>query len=105
MTRRIKFLYLTFFLSAISSVVHNLIFGLMRVEEWFFFGLTLLSFFAFALLLFYCILEFIITKDPPDLWKAGFLGLFGLVGLIPGFAPGFFGLFGLFGLFGTREYI
>jgi len=104
MTRRIKYSYFAFFLAVISALVHNLIFALMKEEEWFFFGLAILSFIAFILLLFYNIMEFIITKEPADLWKLGFLGLFGLLGLIPGLAP-LFSIFSLFALFGTREYI
>jgi hypothetical protein len=53
--------------------------------------------------LLYATMEFIITKEPTDLWKVGFLGLFGLLGLIPGFSA-LFGLFALFAYFGTREY-
>lgn len=105
MTKRIKYTNLLFILSAISALVHNLIFVLIGKEEWFFFGLAILSFIAFFIFLFYSLMEFIITKEPKDLWKVGFLGLFGLIGLIPGFSPAFFGFFGLFGLFGTREYI
>jgi len=104
MTRRIKYSYFAFFSAVISALVHNLIFALMRQEEWFFFGLAILSFIIFSLLLLYNILEFIITKEPADLWKIGFLGLFGLLGLLPGLTP-LFSIFSLFGLFGTREYI
>lgn len=105
MTKRIQYLYGTFIFAVISALVHNLIFALMRQEEWFFFGLTILSALAFTILVLYTVMEFIITKEPADLWKAGFLGFFGLLGLIPGFGPSFFGFFGLFGLLGTREYI
>jgi len=76
----------------------------LKEQEWFFFGLAIVSFIAFSLLLFYNTMEFIITKEPADLWKLGFLGLFGLLGLIPGLTP-LFALFCLFVLFGTREYI
>jgi len=105
MTRRIKYSYFSFFSAVISALVHNSIFALLKEEEWFFFGLAILFSIAFFVLVLYNIMEFIITKEPADLWKLGFLGLFGLMGLIPGFSPTLFGFFGLFGLFGTREYI
>lgn len=104
MTRRIKYSYLAFFSAVISALVHNSIFALLKEEEWFFFGLSILSAIAFSLLLLYNLMEFIITKEPADLWKLGFLGLFGLLGLIPGLTI-LFSLFSLFSLFGTREYI
>jgi len=105
MTKRIKYAYFAFFSSAVSILVHNLIFAIMAKEEWFFFGLAILFFVVFFLMFLYGMMEFIITKEPADFWKLGFLGLFGLMGLLPGFTPAYFGFFGLFGLFGTREYI
>jgi|WetSurMetagenome_2_1015567.scaffolds.fasta_scaffold1052575_1 hypothetical protein len=104
MTKRIKYIYLAFLSAVISVLVHNFVFALSRQEEWFFFGLAILSSIAFFIIIFYSAMEFVITKEPADLWKVGFLGLFGLLGLIPGMSL-FFGFFGLFGLFGTREYI
>jgi hypothetical protein len=104
MTRRIQYAYFLFLLSVISILVHSFVSALTAKTEWLFFGLAALSFIVFFFLLAYNLMEFIITKEPDDLWKLGFLGLFGLLGLIPGLTP-FFALFSLFGLFGTKEYI
>ncbi|MFZ3055038.1 MAG: hypothetical protein WA091_03620 [Minisyncoccales bacterium] len=104
MTKRIQYLYISFLSAGISALVHNLIFAIMKEEEWFFFGLALLSAIAFFVLFLYSLMEFIITKEPADLWKLGFLGIFGILGVVPGFSS-LFVLFGLFGLFGTREFI
>jgi hypothetical protein len=73
-------------------------------QEWISLIFLLLSLIIFAIAVTYSTMEFVITKEPSDLWKVGFLGLFGLIGLIPGLGYGFFGLFGLFGFFGTRQY-
>lgn len=105
MTKRIKYLYFSFLSSLVSIIVHNLTSVFIGKEEWLFFCLAILFAVAFLVLLFYTTMEFIITKEPSDLWKAGFLGFFGLIGLIPGFGPSFFGFFCFFGLIGTREYI
>jgi hypothetical protein len=51
----------------------------------------------------YSTMEYIISKEPDDLWKIGFLGLFGLIGLIPFFSIEFFGFFGFFVYFGIKN--
>jgi len=104
MTKKIQLIYASFIASMLSVLVHNILLSMMDVREWFFFGLAILLLMAFFIVLLYSIMEFIITKEPADLWKVGFLGLFGLIALVPGFGPSFFGFFALFGLFGTREY-
>ncbi len=103
MTKRIKLVYLSFFGSLVSLLIHNLLYGVTKVEEWFFLGVTFLFIIAFVVILFYSVMEFVIDKEPVDLWKVGFLGIFGLIGMIPGFSIGF-GFFVFFVLFGTRNY-
>lgn len=97
-TIRIKFIYILFFLSLVSYFLYN-----FRFAQWFFLGLGVISLALFAAFLFYSIIEFIIDKEPIDLWKVGFLGLFGLLGVIPGFTPAF-AMFSFFALLGSRNY-
>jgi hypothetical protein len=103
MSKRLKIVYASFFGAVVSFLAHNMVFGLLKMEEWFFFGLFFLLISAFVILMLYSIMEFIIDREPADLWKAGFLGWFGLLGMIPGFTL-LFGFFALFGLFGLKDY-
>ena len=103
MSKRIKIIY-TAFLSAFASFfAHNMVYNMLKIEEWFFFGLFFITVAAFIMLMLYSIMEFVIDREPADLWRVGFLGWFGLLGMIPGFTF-LFGLFALFGLFGLKDY-
>lgn len=103
MTKRIKIIHFAFLSAFVSFLAHNMIYGILRKEEWFFFGLFFITVAAFLLLLFYSIIEFVIDREPADLWRIGFLGCFGLLGVIPGFSF-LFCLFALFALFGLKDY-
>lgn len=97
MFNRIEKIYILFFLGAISLLLATLF------PVAFFYGLTLILFLGFTLLMVYSTMEYIISREPDDLWKIGFIGLFGLVGLIPFFSMGFFGFFGFFAYFGIKN--
>ncbi|MDK2949232.1 MAG: hypothetical protein PWQ56_397 [Patescibacteria group bacterium] len=97
MLNRIEKIYTLFFLSIISLLLATL-FPLL-----FFNVLTLILFLGFAILTTYSTMEYVISKEPDDLWKIGFIGLFGLIGLIPFFSMGFFGFFGFFAYFGFKN--
>ncbi|KUK64941.1 MAG: hypothetical protein XD85_0537 [Parcubacteria bacterium 34_609] len=73
MFNRIEQIYTLFFLAIISLLLAKF-FPLP-----FLYGLTLILFLCFALLTVYSTMEYIISKEPDDLWKIGFLGLFGLL--------------------------
>jgi len=103
-SKRVKQVYVSFFIVAGIACLHGILNLVYDRQEWFSLVLLALSLIVFMLAITYSTMEFIITKEPSDLWKLGFLGLFGLVGLIPGVGYGFFGLFGLFGFFGSRQY-
>lgn len=97
MFNRIEQIYILFFLAIILLLLVKF-FSLS-----FLYGLTLILFLCFALLTVYSTMEYIISKEPDDLWKIGFLGLFGLIGLIPFFSIEFFGFFGFFAYFGIKN--
>ena len=102
-SKRVRQVYVSVLISAFFACVYSLLTALSGKQEWislFLMGVFLL---VSIIALLYATMEFIITKEPTDLWKVGFLGLFGLLGLIPGFGA-LFGLFALFVYFGTREY-
>jgi hypothetical protein len=87
----------------ILAVLHNLVYGLLGMEEPFFFTLSLLSFLGFILSLFYNIFTYLKKGIPQDIWKLGWLGLLGLVGLLPRFGSEFYGLYGFFAFFGLKK--
>jgi len=97
MLNRIEKIYILFFLGAISLLLATL-FSVV-----FFYGLALILLLGFTLLMVYSTMEYIISREPDDLWKIGFIGLFGLIGLIPFFSMGFFGFFGFFAYFGLKS--
>ena len=97
MFNRIEQIYILFFLAIISLLLVKFF------PSPFLYGLTLILFLCFALLTVYSTMEYIISKEPDDLWKIGFLGLFGLIGLIPFFSIEFFGFFGFFAYFGIKN--
>jgi hypothetical protein len=101
-TKRVKYIYLSFILSTASFVIYSLLksFG---SSELLFLGLSILFLVGFFLTFFYSAVEFAVDKQPVDLWKVGFLGILGLLGVIPGLAS-LFAIFALFFLFGTRNY-
>ncbi|MDD5098148.1 MAG: hypothetical protein PHD31_00260 [Candidatus Pacebacteria bacterium] len=103
MSKRLKLIYGSFLGAFVSFLAHNMVFGIVKIEEWFFFGLFFLLMAGFILLLLYSVMEFIIDREPADLWKVGFLGWFGIMGIFPGFTT-LFAFFGLFGLFGLKDY-
>lgn len=103
-SKRVKQVYASFFFVAGIACLHkilNLVYDKQELISLLLLGLSLI---IFMIAIIYSIMEFIMTKEPSDLWKLGFLGLFGLIGLIPGVGYGFFGLFGFFGFFGSRQY-
>ena len=102
-SKRVRQVYVSVLISAILACVYNLLTVLSGKQEWISLFLTGVFLFISIIALLYATMEFTITKEPTDLWKVGFLGLFGLLGLIPGFSA-LFGLFALFVYFGTREY-
>lgn len=103
-SKRVKQVYISFLITAFLLCISILLGSLSGKIEWVSFTLSALSLLLTVIAVIYSTMEFVITKEPSDLWKLGFLGLFGLAGLIPGLGFGFFGLFGLFAFFGTREY-
>jgi len=103
-SKRVKQVYTSFFIAAGFACFHGILNLIYDRQEWISLVLLALAVIIFMLAAIYSIMEFIMTKEPSDLWKLGFLGLFGLVGLVPGVGYGFFGLFGLFGFFGSRQY-
>jgi len=103
-TKRLSQVYISFLTAASLLCIHALLNLIYDRQEWISLVFLLLSIIVSVVALIYSTMEFIITKEPSDLWKVGFLGLFGLIGLIPGVGYGFFGLFGLFAFFGTRQY-
>lgn len=103
-SKRVSQVYISFLIVAGLALIHSLLNLLSGKQEWISLLLLLIAIVVFLIAATYATMEFIITKEPSDLWKLGFLGLFGLIGLIPGLGFGFFGLFGLFGFFGTRQY-
>jgi hypothetical protein len=94
---RIEKIYTLFLLAIISLLLVKLF------PSPFLYGLTVILFLFFSILIIYSTMEYIITKEPDDLWRAGFIGLFGLIGLIPFFSVGFFGFFGFFAYFGLKN--
>lgn len=103
MEKQTKLSYYLLGLSIISSVLHNVVYGLFGIEEAIFFSLTLLLALAFIISIFYNIFTYIKNGKPKDLWKLGWLGLLGLIGFLSNFGPGFYGLYGFFGFFGLRK--
>lgn len=103
MSQQIKITYIFFGLAILSSILHNLIYGIFKLEEPVFFMLAILAFLAFVVAVIYNLIRYLIKGQPKDLWKLAFLGLFGLIGLIPNFGPGFYGFFGFFGFFGAKK--
>jgi len=97
MFNRIEKIYTLFFLAIISLLLATLF------PIPFLYGLTLILFLGFAVLTVYSTMEYVISKEPDDLWKIGFIGLFGLIGLVPFFSVGFFGFFGFFAYFGIKN--
>jgi hypothetical protein len=102
-SKRVQQVYISFLISAILAVINRLLTYFSGEQEWI--SLVLLGLFILIsiVVLIYSIMEFVITKEPTDLWKVGFWGLLGLIGIIPGLSV-FYGFFGLFVFFGTREY-
>lgn len=102
-SKRVQQVYISFLISTMLAVINRLLTFISGKQEWI--SLVLLGLFIIIsiVVLIYNTMEFIITKEPTDLWKVGFWGLLGLIGLIPGLS-GFLGFFGLFAFFGTREY-
>ena len=103
-TKRLSQVYISSLITASLVLIHGLLNLIYDRQELVSLIFLLLSILVTVVALLYSTMEFIITKEPSDLWKIGFLGLFGLIGLIPGFGYGFFALFGLFAFFGTRQY-
>jgi hypothetical protein len=103
-SKRLSQVYISFLIVASLAFIHGLLSFIYSKQEWVSLVFLLLALIVFMIAITYSTMEFIITKEPSDLWKVGFLGLFGLIGLIPGVGYGFFGLFGFFGFFGTRQY-
>lgn len=104
LSKRLRQLYTSFIITAALTIVHGLLnFGYDK-QEWISLAFLILSLIIFLVILTYSAMEFAITKEPSDLWKAGFLGVFGLIGLVPAFGFGFFALFALFVFFGARQY-
>jgi len=103
-SKRLSQIYISFLVTAGLACVHGLLNIIYDKQEWVSLIFLMLAVAIFIVVITYSTMEFIITKEPSDLWKVGFLGLFGLIGLIPGLGYGFFGLFGFFGFFGTRQY-
>jgi len=103
MEKQTKLSYYLLASSIISSVLHNVVYGLFGVEEAIFFSLTLLLALAFIISIFYNIFTYIKNGKPKDLWKLGWLGLLGLIGFLPNFGPGFYGFYGFFGFFGLKK--
>ncbi|MCK9446255.1 hypothetical protein M0Q50_05125 [bacterium] len=103
-TKRLSQVYISSLVTASLALIHGLFNLIYDRQELVSLLLLLLSIIVTVVAFIYSTMEFIITKEPSDLWKVGFLGLFGLVGLIPGIGYGFFALFGLFAFFGTRQY-
>lgn len=103
-SKRLSQVYISFLIVAGLGCIHGLLNLIYDKQEWVSLVFLILSLVIFIIALTYSTMEFMITKEPTDLWKVGFLGLFGLIGLIPGVGYGFFGFFGLFGFFGTRQY-
>lgn len=103
-SKRLSQVYISFLIVAGLVCVHGLLDFIYGRTEWISLVLLFLASLVFFVAITYGTMEFIITKEPSDLWKVGFLGLFGLIGLIPGIGFGFFAMFGLFAFFGTRQY-
>lgn len=103
MEKQTKLPYWLLASSIISSILHNVVYGLSGVEEPIFFSLTLLLALAFIVSVFYNIFTYIKNGKPKDLWKLGWLGLLGLIGFLPNFGPGFYGFYGFFGFFGLKK--
>jgi predicted membrane protein len=103
-SKRVKQIYISFLVSVFFAGFHSLLNLILDRQEWISLIFVALSLIIFVLAITYSTMEFVVTKEPTDLWKVGFLGIFGLIGLLPGIGYGFFGLFALFSFFGTRQY-
>ena len=101
-TKRVKLIDSLLALSVALFLIHYVI-GLFGSKEPVFLTLSIFALFAFAVILLYSLVEFIVEKTPEDLWKLGFLGCFGVLGALPGLAPAF-ALFIFFAFFGARNY-
>jgi len=99
----VKKVYLFLGLAIAAIVLHNVFYGLFKVEEPVFFTLALASISAFVLSVVWVTLGYLKTKEPKDLWKLSWLGFLGLFGLLPGSNLGFLGFFGFFGFLGMRR--
>ena len=97
MEKQTKITYILFGLTILSVILHNAIFGFLKMEEPVFFILTFVFGFGFFILVIYDVILVLRKREPKDLWKLGFLGFVGLLGLVPGLNAGFFGFFGFFG--------
>lgn len=103
-SKRVKQVYISFLISVVLFCFHNLMNLVSGGMEWTSFVFLALSLLVSAVAVIYATMEFIITKEPEDLWKIGFLGIIGLAGLIPVLGVSYFAFFALFVFFGTRQY-
>ncbi len=103
MEKQTKITYLLLVGGVVGSIIHNLIYGSLGVEEPVFFFVSVFSFLAFFASIPFNLFTYKTKGKPKDLWKLGWLGILGLVGLLPNFGPGFYGLYGFFGFFGFKK--
>jgi len=102
MEKQTKTTYLLFGLAVFSTIVHNALYGLFKIEEPISFTLTLVFILGFAASIVFNIVTYSRKRKPKDLWKLGWIGLFGLLGLVG--SPGLYGFFGFFGFFGAKKW-
>lgn len=102
MEKQTKITYLLFGLLMLSIIAHNAFYGIFKVEEPVFFGLTFAFAFGFTISVVQNIFSYMHKGEPKDLWKLGWIGLFGLLGLVG--STGLYGFFGFFGFFSARDW-
>lgn len=102
MEKQTKTTYILFGLVILSIIVHNVLYGLFKIEEPASFILVFPFTFGFALSVIQNTINYIRKGEPSDLWKLGWIGLFGLLGLVG--STGLYGFFGFFGFFGAKGW-
>ncbi|MEK7203007.1 MAG: hypothetical protein AAB653_01700 [Patescibacteria group bacterium] len=107
MEKSIKITYILFLATFIGVITHNLVSGVLGMEDFLFFIISMMLLVLFIGSVFYNLFSYLKFHKPEGIWMLGWLGFFGLLGLLAGENINsirfFYAWFVFFGFFGFKK--